>query len=1061
MQTNNGKKGGLLKGKAHYDKNGKPLGGIKAVVTDSGQQVELEGGEVIINKEASKKHWKELSRINQSAGNGVPILPPDETDTDVDSEDFEKGGKIDFNPNKVPSKKIYNYAKKIKEKYPKVWDMGGNIFGNEAYKNLERALKRGYWLDSEDWMYKKWQSFNARHSGDIRIAGIIANLKWLNVVDKGWQYMTNLIEEEIEKKYGDNKMAKGGKTEILSPQGILISKDKKSKLDYKKVGDNYEFLVFDGEANPVENYTRTQFKKRNGKSIVMTYQQFINFLYNEGYIDDKMAKGGVVTYRDKYNKKYDYEKGTSHDLDEISDDTGKSKKGLQQIYNKGIGAYKTNPQSVRPNVKSKEQWAMGRVYSAVMGGKASKVDAKELKMGRGGNTNQKITCENCGWTWNTKDSAEFDKYVCHNCGFDNSGFYAKSGKTNNINCIDFINQSDALQNNGYLYYFKNILVYCESGQSIPNVKSFCLITYNSGGQKNLKITDTINAIELSNELHKIVGSDKSVARILLNEFLTKAKKIDTSDLSRLKNENIIIADRNNIVCNNIKFAKGGITGDYFSMADKEQFNQLMSLLNELIEKKFATDCFINDKDNSVVFLTGKNVSDIKKNQIFNFINKTLKQKYDSFTNNLNWIYADGELQGFKIYFRKDIIYAKGGELAKGIKVEKEHSKTANKLYNRKITPQQSFEQIAKDHLKEDKHYYSKLAVFENKMADGGNIDVSKFGFKTPTGKPSKLTYLQQILVRTKAFKEWFGDWESVAKEVVSKDLLNNNTTDVVLFGMYKDCSKILDFDTLEPRLVFHGTRSDDEFYKFDTNIRPTGRPYSYFAYNKEYSKNFTNKFGQDWGGMYDCFIQVKNPLVMLGQLFEDAFYDGKNWMFYIVNVIFRDKFNRPIDVKKDAEFINDIIDEIGFYVYAISQASGDSFPFWKLMGGDTNGDFKIFLQKYGYDGVIYTEEAFLVYDTSNPAHYTKAVTIFESNQVKLGDGRNVDFSKNTDDIRYKKGGMTEVTQNYKDYTHHQSLAKSIFGDGGQIVQNQKLEMMADTISKSNREFVEDLIKKMQ
>lgn len=979
-ETNNGKKGGLLKGKPHYDKNGKSLGGIKAVVTDSGQQVELEGGEVIINKEASKKHWKELSRINQSAGNGVPILPPDDADTDIDTEEFEKGGKIDFNPNKIPSKKIYNYAKKIKENYPKVWDMGGNIFGNEAYKNLERALKRGYWLDSEDWMFKKWQSFNARHSGDIRIAGIIANLKWLNVVDKGWQYMTNLIEEEIEKKYGD----------------------------------------------------------------------------------DKMAKGGVVTYRDKYNKKYDYPKGTSHDLDEISDDTGKSKKGLQQIYNKGIGAYKTNPQSVRPNVKSKEQWAMGRVYSAVMGGKASKVDAKELKMGRGGNTNQKITCENCGWTWNTKDSAEFDKYVCHNCGFDNSGFYAKGGKPNNINCIDFINQSDALQNNGYLYYFKNILVYCESGQSIPNVKSFYLITYNSGGQKNLKITDTINAIELSNELHKIVGSDKSVARILLNEFLTKAKKIDTSDLSRLKNENIIIADRNNIVCNNIKFAKGGITGDYFSMADKEQFSQLMSLLNELIEKKFATDCFINDKDNSVVFLTGKNVSDIKKNQIFNFINKTLKQKYDSFTNNLNWIYADGELQGFKIYFTKDIIYAKGGELAKGIKVEKEHSKTANKLYNRKITPQQSFEEIAKDHLKEDKHYYSKLAVFENKMADGGNVDVSKFSFKTPTGKPSKLTYLQQILVRTKAFKEWFGDWESVAKEVVAENLLNNNTTDDVLFTKYKDCSKIVDFDTLEPRLVFHGTRTQNEFYKFETDVRSYGRPYSYFAYNKEYSENFVNddKEWQNWSGMYDCFVQVKNPLVMLGQLFENTFYDGKHWMFYLVNVIIRDKYKRPVDAEKDREFINDIIDEIGFYVYEISQATGDSFPFWKLMAGDVKGDFKIFLQKFGYDGVIYTEEAFAVYDIKDPSHYTKAVTIFKSNQVKLGDGRNVDFSKTTDDIRYKKGGRTEVAQNYKDYTHHHSLVKSIYGDGGKI---DKKETMDEILYRknSNREFVEDLIKKMQ
>ena len=108
QKTNNGKRGGLLKGKPHYDKNGKALGGIKAVVTDSGQQVELEGGEVIINKEASKKHWKELSRINQSAGNGVPILPPDSIDSDV--EEYKEGGRISFNPNKLPPRTIYHLS---------------------------------------------------------------------------------------------------------------------------------------------------------------------------------------------------------------------------------------------------------------------------------------------------------------------------------------------------------------------------------------------------------------------------------------------------------------------------------------------------------------------------------------------------------------------------------------------------------------------------------------------------------------------------------------------------------------------------------------------------------------------------------------------------------------------------------------------------------------------------------------------------------------------------------------------------------------------------------------
>ena len=92
----------------------------------------------------------------------------------------------------------------------------------------------------------------------------------------------------------------------------------------------------------------------------------------------------MATWKEKFNKKYNHKKDASHSLSDVSKETGVSKKGLQQIYNKGIGAYKTNPQSVRPNVTSKEQWAMARVYSSVMGGKASKVDAKELKMEMGG-----------------------------------------------------------------------------------------------------------------------------------------------------------------------------------------------------------------------------------------------------------------------------------------------------------------------------------------------------------------------------------------------------------------------------------------------------------------------------------------------------------------------------------------------------------------------------------------------------------------------------------------------------------------------------------------------------
>lgn len=72
-------------------------------------------------------------------------------------------------------------------------------------------------------------------------------------------------------------------------------------------------------------------------------------------------------------------------LKDIAKLSGMPTKALQEVYNRGIGAYKTNPESVKPMVKSKEQWAMARVYSFVMRrattfGKADKDIAKKYNL---------------------------------------------------------------------------------------------------------------------------------------------------------------------------------------------------------------------------------------------------------------------------------------------------------------------------------------------------------------------------------------------------------------------------------------------------------------------------------------------------------------------------------------------------------------------------------------------------------------------------------------------------------------------------------------------------------
>ena len=88
--------------------------------------------------------------------------------------------------------------------------------------------------------------------------------------------------------------------------------------------------------------------------------------------------------KQKFNKKYKFPTNESHSLNEIAKISGIKKSIIQEVYNRGTGAWKGNVSSVRlkkdfsknPNVKkyprsvrlTKEQWSFARVYSFVMKG---------------------------------------------------------------------------------------------------------------------------------------------------------------------------------------------------------------------------------------------------------------------------------------------------------------------------------------------------------------------------------------------------------------------------------------------------------------------------------------------------------------------------------------------------------------------------------------------------------------------------------------------------------------------------------------------------------------------
>jgi len=94
----------------------------------------------------------------------------------------------------------------------------------------------------------------------------------------------------------------------------------------------------------------------------------------------RLTEGGLMTSRVGTRKQRVLKRlglpDTGHSLDELASASGTSRSTLQEVYNRGIGAYKSDPNSVRmkgtfeKGVKapmsqklSKEQWAMARVYS--------------------------------------------------------------------------------------------------------------------------------------------------------------------------------------------------------------------------------------------------------------------------------------------------------------------------------------------------------------------------------------------------------------------------------------------------------------------------------------------------------------------------------------------------------------------------------------------------------------------------------------------------------------------------------------------------------------------------
>ena len=207
----------------------------------------------------------------------------------------------------------YDFAKNVKEVGvgKKIWKAGGNIRGNDAFVLWGRAREGSESPAVLDWI-KEREAWAARHFQDGKqfkgaepnlsnVGGVVAQIKWGVIGTLGEQGMKDVILELTKKLEG--------------------KKDPEDKF----VEENWQFYIDDHDEKL--------------------------FVEDEKQVSAKV-KAALKKKVDDHNEKYGDQPTKRATV-----------RMLEAVFRRGVGAYNTNPGSVRPRVSGPDQWAYARTNS--------------------------------------------------------------------------------------------------------------------------------------------------------------------------------------------------------------------------------------------------------------------------------------------------------------------------------------------------------------------------------------------------------------------------------------------------------------------------------------------------------------------------------------------------------------------------------------------------------------------------------------------------------------------------------------------------------------------------
>ena len=260
------------------------------------------------------------------------------------------------------------FAERLKEENPEIWKAGGNIRGNEAFTLWGRSRSGDEANAVTSWI-KEREAWAARHLKDggqfpgddptlSNVAGVVAAMKWGVVLQIGESTMKSTIQK-LRAKMNERNLDTTTTTEARhliaveeTADGYVLTFAKHQDEDLVDEGEGDTGM---GDGTSVEPTSGPNIPNDLGGSLAQPTKTPKDLAKDEDLdheIRDEVTGPVRAALENKVEEHNESEPKHRTDL-----------RTLSAVFRRGVGAYKTNPSSVRPSVNSPEQWAHARVNS--------------------------------------------------------------------------------------------------------------------------------------------------------------------------------------------------------------------------------------------------------------------------------------------------------------------------------------------------------------------------------------------------------------------------------------------------------------------------------------------------------------------------------------------------------------------------------------------------------------------------------------------------------------------------------------------------------------------------